>query len=264
MNVLTNIRTLATCRAEGRQSDVHVIDEAALVWEEETILWVGPEAEVPAEYAHAEQHDAGGALVVPGLVDCHTHLAFGGWRSDEFAQRIQGVPYLEIARRGGGISSTMAQTRAATADELFERGLGFLREMGRLGVTTVEAKSGYGLSVADELKTLRVYARLREAQPVGLVATFLGAHVVPPEFKKDRAAYIHLLCEELMPQIAEEELAAFCDVFVEDTAFTISEARQVLLAGKQHGMRPKLHADQLSDGGGAALAAEVGDRKSVV
>ncbi|MDX1548871.1 MAG: imidazolonepropionase [Rhodothermales bacterium] len=258
MPVLTNIALLATCAAEGGQGAIHAVERAALAWDGETIRWVGAEADLPAAYAAMERVDAGGALVVPGLVDCHTHLAFGGWRADEFAMRSRGATYREIARQGGGIASTMRHTRAASEDALLERSRGFLRAMARLGVTTVEAKSGYGLSAEDELKTLRVYRRLHEEGPMTIVPTFLGAHVVPPEFADDRAGYVRLLTDVLMPRIAEEGLARFCDVFVEETAFSVEEARQILAAGRRHGMRPKLHVDQLSDGGGAALAAEVG------
>jgi imidazolonepropionase len=243
--------------ASGGQAAIHEIPDAVLLWEGETIRWVGAEETVSEAFATMECIDAKGALVIPGLVDCHTHLAFGGWRADEFEQRIWGEGYLDIARRGGGIASTMQHTRAMSEDELLVRAKGFLREMARLGVTTVEAKSGYGLSVEDELKTLRVYQRLRDEQPLGVVATFLGAHVVPPEYKADPDAYIRLLCDDLIPQIAAENLASFCDVFVEDTAFSIEEARRIFEVAKRHGLRPKLHADQLSDGGGARLAADV-------
>ena len=257
MPILHNIATLASCRAGGGQAALHEISQAALVWEGETIRWVGTEADLPATFAGFERLDAGGALVVPGLIDCHTHLAFGGWRADEFEMRILGKSYLEIARSGGGIVSTMRKTRAASEGDLLARAKGFLHEMARLGVTTVEGKSGYGLNVEDELKTLRVYRQLQTAQPLGIVPTFLGAHVVPPEFKNRREAYIRLLCEDLIPKIAEAGLARFCDVFVEETAFSLEEARLILETGRRHGLRPKLHADQLSDGGGAKLAAEV-------
>lgn len=258
MPLLTNIATLVTCRPEGGQAALHEIEDAALAWEEGVVQWAGPAAEVPELFAAGEQHDAGGALVVPGLVDCHTHLAFGGWRGDEFALRCEGASYLDIARAGGGIASTVRQTRAWTEDQLFERACGFLREMARLGVTTVEAKSGYGLSLEDELKTLRVYQRLGAAQPLRIVPTLLGAHIVPPEYQDDRPAYLRLLCDDLIPQTAAANLARFCDVFVEETAFSHEEARQVLETGKRYGLRPKLHVDQLGDSGGAKLAAEVG------
>ena len=258
MKRLENIATLATCRAEGGQGEIHAIADAALVWEGDAIRWVGPRRALPKDYAGAERLDAGGGLVIPGLVDCHTHLAFGGWRAEEFEQRILGRSYLEIAAAGGGIARTMRLTREATEHELVERAAGFLREMLALGVTTVECKSGYGLDREHELRLLGIYRTLAGRQPVRLVPTFLGAHVVPPEFRDDRAGYLALLTDELIPRIARERLAAFCDVFVERSAFTVDEARRLLRAGQAVGLGAKLHADQLSAGGGAELAAEVG------
>ncbi len=258
MPVLTDISVLATCRADGPQAEIHPIPGAALAWSGDTIRWAGPAAELPSEFDGEERQSAGGRLVVPGLVDCHTHLAFGGWRADEFEQRIRGDAYLDIARKGGGIASTMRHTRAASEDALTERAAGFLDQMRRLGVTTVEAKSGYGLTVEDELKTLRAYRRLAATQPTRIVPTLLGAHIVPPEYKDDRAGYVRLLTDTLIPQAAADGLARFCDVFVEDTAFSADEARAIFAAAQRHGLRAKLHADQLTDTGGAALAAEVG------
>jgi imidazolonepropionase len=230
-----------------------------MAWGDDGVLrWVGPEPELPAEYHNAERVDAGARLVIPGLIDCHTHLAFAGWRADEFEQRIRGRSYLEIARAGGGIASTVRQTRAASEEELVERATGFLQEMLALGVTTVECKSGYGLNEETELKLLRVYRRLAREQPVHLVPTFLGAHVVPPEFRNDRAGYVDLLAERLIPKIAGDGLANFCDVFVEESAFSVEEARRILHAGQRAGLGSKLHADQLTNGTGAELAAEVG------
>ncbi len=258
MQLLRNIGMLATCRPEGGQGEIHAIDAAALAWEDGRIAWTGAESELPAEYASVPADDARGRLVVPGLVDCHTHLAFGGWRADEFALRVRGATYLEIARAGGGIVSTMRATRAASEPELLERAAGFLAGMISLGVTTVECKSGYGLDVPTELKLLRVYRALAERGPARIVPTLLGAHVVPPEHREDRGRYLQLLTRELIPAVAREELARCCDVFVEETAFSVGEAREILLAGRRAGLAPKLHADQLADGGGAALAAEVG------
>lgn len=257
MPVLTDIVTLATCRSDGEQADIHAIPDAALVWTGDTVRWAGLAADLPSEFDGEERQSAGGRLVVPGLVDGHTHLAFGGWRADEFEQRIRGDAYLDIARKGGGIASTMRHTRAASEEDLAERAAGFLDAMRRLGVTTVEAKSGYGLTVEDELKTLCVYRRLADSQPTRIVPTLLGAHIVPPEFKADRAGYIRLLTDTIIPQAADG-LARFCDVFVEDTAYSADEARTIFAAAKRHGLTPKLHADQLTDTGGAALAAEVG------
>jgi imidazolonepropionase len=229
-----------------------------MVWQDDTILWVGHEAELPLVHETAESEDCGGRLVVPGLVDCHTHLAFGGWRAGEFERRIRGESYLEIAQSGGGIAATVRATRAASEDELVSRAKLALAEMRQLGITTVECKSGYGLDEATERKLLSVYRRLRLEQPSRIVATFLGAHVVPPEFRDRREAYVRWLVDEMIPAVASERLAECCDVFVERSAFTLDEARDILAAGRRHGLAGKLHADQLSDGGGAALAAELG------
>lgn len=258
MPLLRNIGLLAACRAEDGQGEVHAMPDAALVWDDETIVWVGPEAALPREHAGAASVDAGGRLVVPGLVDCHTHLAFGGWRGDEFERRIRGESYLDIARSGGGIASTVRLTRAATEELLLARAAHALDEMTTLGVTTVECKSGYGLDRESELKLLHVYERLSALRPNRLVPTFLGAHVVPTEYRDRREAYVSLLVDELIPVIGAQGLARCCDVFVEETAFSVDEARRILLAGREAGLAPKLHADQLSSAGGAELAAEVG------
>jgi imidazolonepropionase len=261
LKVLHNIAQLATCRAEGGQGDIHAIPSAAMAWDG-VVRWVGPERELPGEYRQAERVDAGGRLVIPGLVDCHTHLAFAGWRADEFEQRLQGRGYLEIARAGGGIMSTVWQTRAAAETDLVRRAAGFLQQMLELGVTTVECKTGYGLEFDAELKLLRVYRRLADEQPVRLVPTFLGAHVIPPEFGDNRAGYVDLLVDRMIPALVKEKLAVGCDVFVEASAFTLAEARRILRAGQESGLFAKLHADQLSSGGGAELAAELGARSA--
>jgi len=257
MPVLRNIGLLATCRAAGGQADIHAIPSAALVWEGAVIQWAGPERELPSSFAQVATRDAGGQLVIPGLIDSHTHLGFGGWRAGEFQQRIQGASYLEIAQAGGGILSSVRATRAATADELLQRCRGFLDDMVRLGITTVEAKSGYGLDVETENRLLHVYRQLKVDGQVDIVPTFLGAHTVPAEFKERRGAYLDLLVNLMIPEIGAEGLAEFCDVFVEETAFTVEEARRVLGAARQAGMGLKMHADQLRSGGGAELAAEV-------
>jgi imidazolonepropionase len=258
MKVIANIGQLATCRAEGAQGDIHVIPAAAMSWDSGVIRWVGAERELPGEYRRAERLDAGGRLVIPGLIDCHTHLAFAGWRADEFEQRILGRSYLDIARAGGGIASTVRQTRLATEEALVERAAGFLEQMLALGITTVECKSGYGLNEETELKLLRVYRRLAAEQPVRLVTTFLGAHIVPAEYRENREGYLDLLINRMIPAVGREKLAACCDVFVEDSAFTVAEARRILRAGQAAGLAAKLHADQLTSGGGAELAAELG------
>ena len=256
--VLTNIGRLVTGTEEGADGEPAGIANAALAWADGRVLWAGPAADLPEEYRRVPAWDAGGRLVIPGLVDCHTHLGFGGWRDDEFEARIRGASYLEIARSGGGIQSTVRATRAMGEDALLERSLAFLRGMVRKGVTTVEAKSGYGLRTGDELKQLRVYRRLDRESPVEVIPTFLGAHVVPPEYEGRRERYVELVTGEMIPRVAGEELAVACDVFVEAGAFTVEEGRRILEAGRDHGLAPRIHADQLGDGGGAALAAEVG------
>jgi len=262
MVVLEHISELATCPPGNPQGDAGLIRDAALVAAADGILWVGRMADLPGPYREhgtgGQRLDCRGRLVVPGLVDCHTHLCFGGWRGDEFEQRLAGASYQDIAAAGGGILRTVEATRAATAAELLEKARDALDGMLRLGVTTVECKSGYGLDEANELKQLQVYRELDATHPADLVPTFLGAHVVPPEYRDDRDAYVDLLCERLIPRIADEGLALFCDAFVEDGAYTADEARRILSAARDRGLGIKLHADQLSDGGGASLAAAFG------
>ncbi len=258
MRVLKNISILYTCTANGGQGDISPVKNASVAWEDGRIKWVGSEKDLPEKYSEAQFFDAEGKIVIPGLVDCHTHLCFGGWREDEFEMRLQGKSYLEIAKAGGGILSTVKATRKATEEELYVKASGLLEKIIQQGVTTIECKSGYGLSLDDELKQLRVYKKLREKSSAEIVSTFLGAHTFPPEYKDDRKGYINLIINEMIPRVAEGNLADFCDIFVEESAFTIDEARKILLNGKEYGLRPKLHADQLSSGRGAELAAEVG------
>lgn len=258
MPVLQNISQLAACPADGAQQDAGLIRNAALVWRNEKILWVGPHHLMPSQFSTESVTDCGGRLLIPGLVDCHTHLCFGGWRGDEFELRLSGVSYQEIAAGGGGIASTVAATRGASLGRLMRKTRTHLDGMLRLGITTVECKSGYGLDVDNELKQLEVYRRAGSLHPLTLVPTFLGAHIVPREFHHARGAYVRLLCDELLPEISRRQLAMYCDIFVEKGAFTVSEARQVLTAAKELGLGIKIHADQLSDGGGALLAAELG------
>lgn len=258
MPSLRNIGCLATCARPAGQEDIGIVRDATLVWREGIVRWAGPSAELPAEYEDEPTWDAGGRLVVPGLVDAHTHLAFGGWRAGEFTDRILGRDYLEIAASGGGIRSTVRATRELDEEALLRRAHGFVSEMVALGVTTIEAKSGYGLDLESELRLLRVYRRLNEMGPARIVATCLAAHVVPPEWAGDRAGYVRLITEEILPAVADRGLADFCDVFVEDSAFSAGEARQVCERGLELGLRPKLHVDQLTGGGGAELAASLG------
>ncbi len=258
MQRLTGVKTLYRVGPDGPQGEVDAIADGTLVWREGKILWSGPASELPPEYAAASALDTGGGCVIPGLIDCHTHLCFGGWRGDEFAMRLEGKSYQEIQAAGGGINSTVRKTRAAGGNELADKAALALSDMAALGVTTVEAKSGYGLNLEDELKQLEVYRQLNASQPVEILPTFLGAHLVPPDYVDRRDAYIDLLCHELIPQVATRGLARFCDVFIEDGAFSLTEGRRILETAKAQGLGLKIHADQLSTGGGAGLAAELG------
>lgn len=258
---LTHVGKLYTCAEGAGQADVGLIEDGAFLWDTTTerIVWVGKASSLPREHSDADVIDLHGRdCVTPALIDCHTHLAFGGWRAEEFALKCKGATYQELLAAGGGILSTVRKTRALSADQLLARADAFLSVIFRKGVGLVECKSGYGLTLADELKLLEVYQRLAVTYPGRIVSTLLAAHVVPEEYRGRRADYIKLICEEIVPQAAERKLAEFCDVFVEEGAFTPDEARTILEVGKRHGLRPKLHADQLGDGGVARLAAEVG------
>ncbi len=253
--------TVAGDRVGGAASALATIDRGAVAVSRGRVAWVGPETDLAAHVetdADTEVVDAGGGLVAPGFVDAHTHVVFAGERSGEFAQRCAGVSYQAIAAAGGGILATVTATRAASEHRLVELALPRLRRLLDFGVTTAEAKSGYGLTVADELKMLRAVWRLGMEQPLELVPTLLALHAVPPEFKDDRAGYVRLCIETLLPAVAAEKRARFCDAFVEQGAFTADEARSVLEAGKRHGLRPRLHVDQMTAAGGAELAADLG------
>jgi len=202
--------------------------------------------------------DADGRIVLPGFVDAHTHPVFAGTRVDEFEQRIEGATYQEIAARGGGIQSTVNRTRAASLDELVAAGKRYAAWFLRGGTTTIEAKSGYGLSLEDEVKMLRAIRRLDAETALRYVPTFLGAHSIPVEYRARRSEYVSLLIDEMLPQIAQQKLAEFCDVFCEENVFTTDEAWRILTAARCHGLGLRIHADQLSLGGGAKLAAELG------
>ena len=258
--LIRNIGLLATpegfCARRGpAQGQLRLRNNAWVLAEDGIIAAVG-QGEPPCG---AEQIiDAEGRLATPGLADAHTHLIFGGWRQDELADKLHGVPYLDILARGGGILSTVRATRAATEAELLEKGRRALLEMQRFGVTACEAKSGYGLETETELRQLRVIRQLGQQCSMDLAATFLGAHALPPEYQADREGYLRLLCEEMIPRAAAEGLARFCDVFCEEGVFTVEEARRILLAGKAHGLLPKLHADEIHPIGGSQLAGELG------
>ncbi|MBI2342817.1 MAG: imidazolonepropionase [Deltaproteobacteria bacterium] len=259
--LITNIGRLVTMEpAVQREGTLGVIVHGAVVMDGDRIAWIGPEKALPADAVHgaATAIDAEGGVVMPGLVDPHTHLVFAGSREGEFVARARGESYHTIAAAGGGILSTVAATRAATEEALLATAESRAWEALRSGTTTIEIKSGYGLTVDDERKILRVVRRLDQTHPIHTVGTFLGAHTVPIEFRDRRGRYVALICDEMIPQVAREGLAQFCDIFVEEGAFTPEEARRILAVGRAHGLRPRLHVDQFHDVGGGALAAEVG------
>ncbi len=256
MPILRNIGYLARCSGPN-QHDEDALKHAAVVWDHEHITWVGQEKDLPTGLPDQPEFDAGGAMVIPGLIDCHTHLVFGGWRTDEFVRRIKGEDYTIIAASGGGIRRTMQQTREASLEELVQRGIEHLDRMIQLGVVHVECKTGYGLSLEEEIRQLDAARAIDAGHPVRLTQTFLGAHAVPPEFQS-ADAWIDYLIAEVMPLVARRSDVRFADIFVEKGAFTADQARRYLRAAAELGFGLKLHVDQLSDGNGAALAAEMG------
>lgn len=231
---------------------------ACVVVQQGQMAWVGPEAQLPAAYQALPRHDARGALATPGLVDCHTHLVYGGQRANEFAMRLAGATYEEVAKAGGGIVSSVKATRVASEDELFAQAVPRLQALLAEGVCAIEIKSGYGLSLEHERKQLRVARRLGEVFGVTVRTTFLGAHALPPEYAGRSQDYIDLVCNDMLPALAAEGLVDAVDVFCERIAFTLAETEQVFQAAQKLGIPVKLHAEQLSDMGGAALAARYG------
>jgi imidazolonepropionase len=252
--LLVNAR-IATMR-DGRYS---MIDDGAMVAEGGVVSWVGPRELAPTvKRGNDEVVDAKGALVTPGLIDCHTHLVYAGNRAREFEMRLSGATYEDIARAGGGILATVKATRAASEEQLAREAGARLDAMIAEGVTTVEIKSGYGLEVESELKCLRVARGLSRGRPVTITTTLLGAHAVPPEYQGRADEYVALVCDTLIPRAAQEKLADAVDAFCEGIGFSPAQTRRVFEAAKSHGLKVKLHADQLSNLDGAALAAEFG------
>lgn len=251
----------STARKGKEMGEILHIEKAAIVIEDGVIRWVGPDSEMPKQDDSADEEiymDAIGRAVIPGFVDSHTHLIFGGYRPDEFGWRLKGDTYMSIMERGGGIQSTVNATREASEEELREKAEWFLEEMSQMGVTTVEAKSGYGLDTETELRMLRVIDALAKdpERKVDVVSTFLGAHAVPKEYKGRTAEYVDLMISDMMPKA--KGLAEFCDIFTEKNVFEIEDSRRYLLAAKDMGYKLKLHADEIVQLGGAELAAEMG------
>ena len=246
-------------RVGNEMRELAIVAPGALFVRDGLIERVGWTGEIePLIDANTEVVDAGGRVLLPGFVDAHTHPVFAGTRVDEFEERSKGATYQEIAARGGGIQSTVNQTRAASVEDLVQTGRRYASWFLRGGTTTIEAKSGYGLSLEDELKILRAIKQLDEETALRYVPTFLGAHSVPPEYRTRRDNYVSLLIDEMLPEVARQKLAEFCDVFCEEKVFTTDESWKILSAARCHGLGLRMHADQLSLSGGARLAAELG------
>ena len=246
---------LATMADDVGDDGYGIVDDGAVAVREGRIVWAGPRSEAPAA---AREHDCGGLWLTPGLVDCHTHIVHAGNRSDEWEARLNGASYEDIARQGGGIMSTVRATRAASEEELLRQSSPRIAALLAEGVTTLEIKSGYGLDLASEAKMLRVARRVGEVFPVNVATTFLGAHALPPEFAGRADDYIVELCERMLPALAKEGLVDAVDAFCEKIGFTHAQTAMVFEAARQFQLPVKLHAEQLSDQGGAALVADYG------
>jgi imidazolonepropionase len=245
-------------RTGAEMRELAIIEDGALLIRDGVIVALGAGSEVVAQATPEVQCiDAGGLVVMPGFVDAHTHPVFAGTREDEYEMRAAGFTYQEIAARGGGIRSTVRKTRAASENELFAMALPRVGRLLEHGTTTIEAKSGYGLSLDDELKILRVIKRLNEETPLELIPTFLGAHEIPDEYRTAREEYIALVIDEMLPRVAREGLARYTDIFCESHVFTVDESRRILMRAQQLGLGLRLHADQLTLCGGSGLAAEL-------
>jgi imidazolonepropionase len=256
--LLTVSRTGETVKRGRSMQSLDIIPNGAVLARDGVIAWVGRTADLPPLPADTEVLDAAGCVVLPGFIDSHTHLIFAGSREDEFEQRLQGLSYQEISARGGGINASVRWVRQASRDELKVLARRRLDRLLSFGVTTAEVKSGYGLTLADELKCLEVVSELNAEGPLELVPTFLGAHAVPPEFQNDREGYVRLLTEEMLTEVARRRLADFCDVFCETGVFSLAESERILTRARDLGLRLKLHADELTPLGGAELAARLG------
>lgn len=257
-NIYTPVGTAGKRGAE--MGDILHIEKGGIIIEDGIIRWVGPESEMPEPEGHVRDEvymDALGRAVLPGFVDSHTHLVFGGYRPEEFGWRLKGDTYMSIMERGGGIQSTVNATRAASAEELREKAEWYLDEMSAMGVTTVEAKSGYGLDTETEERMLRVIKGLAEdpERKVDVVSTFLGAHAVPKEYKGRTAEYVDLIIKEMLPRF--RDMAEFCDIFTEKNVFELEDSRRLLEAAREAGYKLKMHADEIVSLGGAELAADL-------
>jgi len=243
--------------SENLPQDRMIVADGAVAISQAEIVGVGETEELKARFEASQTIDVAGQIVTPGLVDCHTHLIFAGSRERELDMRIAGASYMDILKSGGGILKTMYDTRASSKEKLVEQGGQVLDDMMLHGTTTVEAKSGYGLTVDDELKILQAAKDLDGRHPVDLVPTFMGAHAVPPEYKDAPDEYVKLVTAEMIPQVARNRLAEFCDVFCDEGVFSVEQARKILLVGLEHGLLPKIHADEFAGIGASKLAVEL-------
>lgn len=245
-------------RTGNEMRELAIIHDGGMLIRDGKITTIGTSSSIEKDLpSDAQRVDAGGRVVMPGFVDAHTHLVFGGSRLDDFERRSRGETYQQIAAAGGGIWSTVEKTRTASDDELFEQGKRHAEWMLRCGTTTAEAKSGYGLTLESELKILRTIKRVARETALECVSTFLGAHAIPKEDKSDPQAYVGRVIEQMLPAVVRENLAEYCDVFCESGYFTIEQSRKILSAGQNAGLKLRIHADQLTNGGGAVLAAEL-------
>ncbi|MFM8533976.1 MAG: imidazolonepropionase [Acidimicrobiia bacterium] len=268
--LIRNADLVATCAGPGprrgsAQHEINAIVDATVAGFEGRIVFVGPEDDAKAAISlapHAQIIDAQGCTVVPGFVDPHTHLVFAGDRRDELRRRLAGASYADIAQSGGGIVKTVDATRLASEHDLAEGARKRLAEMLAFGTTTAEAKSGYGLGLPSERKMLRAIRTVAQGQPIEITATFMGAHEVPVEFRGRRQDYVRMVIDEMIPAIADEGIAEWCDVFCEQGVFTPEESRDILVAGQQRGLKARIHADELALSGGSRVAAEVGARSA--
>lgn len=260
--VLTFASEVKGPRRREQMSELGLMKDVSVLLDGDRIAMIAPLNEIEAAFPHlisdAEVIDATGKIVMPGLVDCHTHLVHGGTREHELNMRLAGKSYMDIMNAGGGIHYTTTKTREASFDELYDKTFNHLNDFLRYGITTVEAKSGYGLDLETELKQLEVAKKLQETHVVDVVSTFMGAHAVPKEFKGNEDEFVKIIIEEMIPKVAELGLAEFNDVFCEKGVFTPAQSRLILEAGKAYGLTPKIHADEIEPYEGAELAAEVG------
>ncbi len=245
-------------RTGKQMRELGIIHNGCLAIRDGRIAAVGKTPDVTKNFKAENIISAKGKVVLPGFVDPHTHLVFAGSREDEFQMRVEGASYMEILGAGGGILKTVRETRKASVEKLVDASLKTLDVMLEHGTTTAEAKSGYGLTTKDELKILEVIRRVDQLHCVDVVSTFMGAHAIPPEYKGNTQGYVSLVVEDMIPKVAEKGLAEFCDVFCERGVFSLEQTRRVLVSGKNHGLRPEVHADEMSMMGGAELAADVG------